>query len=173
MYGVYMPTAQEYLNLFSNYISQCDLSKREHIVDLGCGSGILSLVAKENGKFKGTYTMIDSNETALECSKLNMELFGIFERINFRNVDISDLWFPITGTPDALYRSKQVNFYEKIAKDLEIRGEDKPEVDLIVCNPPWLPATTLSELSTLENAVYDPKEKFLISCLNFAKYHLS
>ena len=31
----------------------------------------------------------------------------------------------------------------------------------------------MSEFDPLENAVYDPKERFLISCLNFAKYHLS
>lgn len=24
----------------------------------------------------------------------------------------------------------------------------------------------------MDNAVYDPKEKFLLSCLNFAKFHL-
>lgn len=56
-------------------------------------------------------------------------------------------------------------------------------VDLITCNPPWLPMSYLQPggagpgdiLNALDtdNAVYDPKERFLISCLNFAKFHLS
>ena len=49
------------------------------------------------------------------------------------------------------------------------------QADLILCNPPWIPATILAsqEQTPLENAVYDPKEKFLWSSLNFAKFHLT
>lgn len=53
MYGVYMPTSQEYLNLFNNYLQQTQLSKKKSLVDLGCGSGILSVIAKETGNFGG------------------------------------------------------------------------------------------------------------------------
>jgi len=113
---------------------------------------------------------MDSNEPSLECSKLNLELFGTYHNIDYKNVDIIDLWFPITGTPDNLFRPKQVNFYNKLAVDLNMHD---PQVDLILCNPPWIPANTMNEFDPLENAVYDPKERFLWSCLNFAKYHLS
>ncbi len=53
LYGVYMPTQQEYLNIFSNYVSQMKsvYSKKKCIVDLGCGSGILPIILKENGGF--------------------------------------------------------------------------------------------------------------------------
>lgn len=34
------------------------------------------------------------------------------------------------------------------------------------------PGEILSPLDT-DNAVYDPRERFLISCLNFAKFHLA
>jgi hypothetical protein len=34
---------------------------------------------KENGGFKGKYHCIDFVEQALECTKLNFELFGIFD----------------------------------------------------------------------------------------------
>jgi methylase of polypeptide subunit release factors len=51
--------------------------------------------------------------------------------------------------------------------------------DLITCNPPWLPASyltgSLKNISSnfdLDNAVYDPKEQFLLSSFNFAKYHM-
>ena len=46
-------------------------------------------------------------------------------------------------------------------------------VDLIVCNPPWIPATLLAEVNPLDNGVYDsPEEHFLKSSLNFARIHL-
>jgi ribosomal protein L11 methylase PrmA len=55
-----MPTSQEFINIFSNYVSQTDMVKKAtNLVDLGCGSGILSIIAKENGEFNGKYTLID------------------------------------------------------------------------------------------------------------------
>jgi methylase of polypeptide subunit release factors len=62
-----------------------------------------------------------------------------------------------------------VNFYNKLSQDLGFASK----VDLILCNPPWIPASPVScSLNPLENAVYDDREKFLISSLNFAKFHL-
>ena len=51
-------------------------------------------------------------------------------------------------------------------------------LDLITCNPPWLPLSFLngSNLSTIldpDNAIYDPEERFLISMFNFAKQNLA
>ena len=46
-------------------------------------------------------------------------------------------------------------------------------VDLITVNPPWLPCKYVPEMSPLDNAVYDPEEKFLKSAFNFARIHLS
>ena len=45
-------------------------------------------------------------------------------------------------------------------------------VDLIVCNPPWIPAKFVPETNPLDNGVYDQDEKFLKSALNYAKIHL-
>ena len=42
------------------------------------------------------------------------------------------------------------------------------QFDLITCNPPWIPAEHVAESSPLDNGVYDPKETFLNSALNFA-----
>jgi methylase of polypeptide subunit release factors len=113
-----MPTKQEYLNLFSNFISQTDFSKAKTMVDLGCGSGVLSIIAKENAGFGGRFSMLDNNEAALECSKMNLELFGVFRDLNFQNVDMVDLWFPVSGTPDAELKEKKVAFYRRLATEL-------------------------------------------------------
>lgn len=45
--------------------------------------------------------------------------------------------------------------------------------DLILCNPPWIPASLVSEVNPLDNGVYDPNEEFLKACINFARLHLS
>ena len=42
------------------------------------------------------------------------------------------------------------------------------QFDLIVCNPPWIPAEYIAESSPLDNAVFDPKEQFINAALNFA-----
>ena len=62
LYGVWTPTTQEYLNLLSNYVSQMSnkYSRFKTMVDLGCGTGVLSLVMSENGKFNGQIYSIDS-----------------------------------------------------------------------------------------------------------------
>lgn len=101
---------------------------------------------------------------------MNLQLYGVYENnLNAKNVDIVDLWFPISGTPDAVKRPKQVAFFENLKDDLEFPKEN---FDLILSNPPWLPANYVSEQSSLDNAVFDPNEKFLHSSLNFAKFHM-
>jgi methylase of polypeptide subunit release factors len=46
-------------------------------------------------------------------------------------------------------------------------------VDIITCNPPWIPANFVRETNPLDNGVFDPEEKFLHSAFNFARLHLS
>lgn len=58
-------------------------SQKNSIVDLGVGSGILPIILKENGGLldnKNIYKKIigfDNCENAIECSKMNMQLFGM------------------------------------------------------------------------------------------------
>lgn len=70
-----------------------------------------------------------------------MELYGIFDKVNAKNVDIVDLWYPVSGTPDNIKRDKQISFFNKVAIDLELAGSEVDDIDLILCNPPWIPAT--------------------------------
>jgi methylase of polypeptide subunit release factors len=95
--------------------------QKKHMADLGCGSGILPIVMKENAGFKGTITCLDSSENALDCAKLNLQLYGKLENdgLEMKEVDVVDLWHPISGSPDPIQTQKQVNFYDKISKELE------------------------------------------------------
>lgn len=46
-----------------------------------------------------------------------------------------------------------MKFYKRVVKDLGM----PLQVDLIVCNPPWIEAARLArELTPLDNGVFDP-----------------
>ena len=59
-------------------------------------------------------------------------------------------------------------FYKGLAKDLDFPFT----VDLVMCNPPWIPADFVKATNPLDNGVYDPDEKFLKSAFNFCRVHL-
>jgi len=65
------------------------------MIDLGCGSGILPIILSENGGFEGEFTLIDSIQNAIQCSKINLQLYNILQnKVNGQCVDLVDLWFP-------------------------------------------------------------------------------
>ena len=73
LYGVWTPTTQEYLSLLSNYVSQTSnkYSRYKTMTDLGCGTGVLSIVMSENGKFGGQIYSIDSQPRCIDATKMN------------------------------------------------------------------------------------------------------
>ena len=90
-------------------------------------------------------------------------------RTNAIEADIVDLYFKDMESDGTIAdATKEVAFYKALSKDLEFPFK----VDLIVCNPPWIPADYVTATSPLDNGVYDPQEKFLKSALNFARVHL-
>ena len=64
--------------------------------------------------------------------------------------------------------TKEVSFYKNITNEIGLPFQ----VDMVVCNPPWIPASFVKETSPLDNGVYDPEEKFLKSAFNFCRIHL-
>lgn len=70
LWGVWSPTTQEHLNLLSNYVSQSKARYQgyESLVDLGCGTGVMSIVVAENGGYQGKIYSVDSQTRALEAT---------------------------------------------------------------------------------------------------------
>lgn len=65
------------------------------MVDLGCGSGILPIILRENADYKGTLTLIDSLPNALKATDINLQLYGLFNNeFNLQEADIVDIWYP-------------------------------------------------------------------------------
>ena len=139
------------------------------MVDLGCGTGVLPIVMSENGGFNGPVYAFDNNASAIEATEMNSKIFGMSDRMNAKEVDIVDLYFKdLEKKQDDVNNTKELAFYRGLAKDLEFPYT----VDLIVCNPPWVPANFVKAANPLDNGVYDPDEKFLKSAFNFARVHL-
>ena len=140
------------------------------MVDLGCGTGILPIVLSENGGYKGKVFAIDNQAGAIEATKMNSKIFGMDSRVSTLEADIVDLYYKDMEKPEATRtdQTKEVAFYRKLSKDLGYPFT----VDLILCNPPWIPAQYVTEISPLDNGVYDPQEKFLKSAFNFSRLHL-
>jgi methylase of polypeptide subunit release factors len=134
------------------------------MADLGSGTGILSIVTAVNGSFTGSVYSFDKEAACIESTKLNAQLFGL--TVKPIEIDLCEFYMP-RGTNKCT--PNQLEFYKSITSELGL----PMQFDLITCNPPWIPAEYIAESSPLDNGVYDPKETFLKSALNFARLHLS
>lgn len=173
LYGVWAPTTQEYLSLLANFVSQkkSHYSRFSTIVDLGCGTGVLPLVLCEKGGFgsvhKGRIISLDSYPRAVQATKINTQIFGHGQRHQAIETDIVDLYY--SEPSQQKNPATELNFYKNVSGELGLPFT----VDLILCNPPWIPANSLPDTSPLDNGVYDTLDQhFLKSALNFARVHL-
>jgi tRNA1(Val) A37 N6-methylase TrmN6 len=186
-YGVFNPTRQDYLQLFDSYLRDNvrDLKiKTNRCADLGCGTGILSLIMSQYD-LPRIFAM-DKSDNAVQATKSNAQALGYFDNIKSVKFDIvehyntetisdkvkgiknrnSELQADNANTKTSL---PDLDKYSQILKDNNIDNN----LDLIVCNPPWLDANYVFSQTDLENGIYDPNHNFLKSCFNFARVHLN
>jgi SAM-dependent methyltransferase len=122
-YGTYFPTRFEHLHLFDNWLKRYKGAKKTAI-DIGIGSGILSLQMMKYGFQKVFGTDINPNV-----------IIGLNEFMR--------------GT--------------KLARKIEIDhgylfGKWEKQTELIVFNPPWLPAS--HDLGRIDEAIYYNEKLF-------------
>lgn len=122
-YGIYFPTRFEHLILFDNWLKRYEGAKKTAI-DIGIGSGVLSLLMVQHGFQKLFGTDINPNA-----------IIGLSESME--------------GTK--LARKIEIDFGHLFGK------WEKP-TELIVFNPPWLPA--MQELNKLDEAIYYNEQLF-------------
>ena len=109
--------------------------------DIGTGTGVLAAILANRGITKIVAT--DNSHRALDCALNNINLLGLKSNVKLVEADLF---------PSAEYIAEH------------------GKADLIVCNPPWLPA---HPSSALESAVYDEKSKMLKGFLNGLSAHLN
>ncbi len=109
--------------------------------DIGTGTGVLAAILANRGVTKIIAT--DNSQRALDCAQKNIN------RLEMKNV--------VTVLNADLYPSEEPLL-------------NNSHADLIVCNPPWLPARPSS---VLESAIYDDNSKMLKGFLDGLNAHLS
>jgi SAM-dependent methyltransferase len=105
LYGVWMPTTQEYLNLFKEYLD-ADIPEGPAL-DIGCGSGILSFLMAKKGI---EVVAVDKNYWAVECTRLNAGRLGLkvrtYQLNELNDIETSSLntivsnppWLPVKAS---------------------------------------------------------------------------
>jgi len=109
--------------------------------DIGVGTGVLSAVLARRGV--GRIVATDTDPRALACAADNLTRLGAMAQ------------------PDSAVQLVQANLFPPSAYGL---------ADLIVCNPPWLPARPSSPI---ERAVYDEGSAMLLGFLKGLAGHLA
>lgn len=131
-FGVFSPVRGEYVDL----VAQAPLPQPCAIAfDIGVGSGVLSAVLAQRGIPQIIAT--DQDPRALACAEENLQRLGYSGQVRLLKADLfpSPLSPPLPAAPDV-----------------------PKHADLILCNPPWVPAVPTSPV---EAAVYDPDSAML------------
>jgi SAM-dependent methyltransferase len=141
-YGVFSPVRGEYVALVAQAPLPAALHSNSHALDIGTGTGVLAAVLARRGVQHVLAT--DTDPRALACAQDNLSRLGVAQQVRLLQADLfGDL---VTD----------VHPYQKLA--------------LVVCNPPWVPA---SAGSALERAVYDEDSRMLLGFLNGLAAHLA
>ncbi len=139
-YGVFSPIRGEYLNLIANAPLPAHIIKRDNPVVFDIGTGTGVLAAIMAQRGAPRVIATDLDARALDCAAENMARIGCEAQVTLVEADL----FP------------PVDAFGK--------------ADLIVCNPPWLPARPSSPL---ERAIYDPESAMLKGFLTGLAAHLT
>ena len=143
-YGLFAPVRSEYLDLVAKAPLPTPL---DFIFDIGTGTGVLAAILAKRTEPSALHSSpppqimaTDLEPRAIACAKENLDRLGSMAQRIA--LEMTDL-FPKTKNQKA---------------------------DLIVCNPPWLPARPTSRL---ERAVYDEDGRMLKTFLTQASEHLT
>ncbi|GAB5360354.1 hypothetical protein AAMO2058_000620300 [Amorphochlora amoebiformis] len=192
-YNVYCPPAYTlYIKMFHKWIKKVSKSKNpKHLnsaLEIGSGSGVLSLLMLSNGI--KSVTAVDSNEFCTVSLATDLKRMPKFrDRLKVVTADMCLALTPgglagiDSGNPGIDTRKPGIDL-EDLGRNSSNHGIDPgkpgidpgnpgigsgdPRYDLVVFNPPWVPAPKGRQLSPLEQAVFRPR-KLLTEFLKKAK----
>ncbi|MEV0223384.1 class I SAM-dependent methyltransferase [Streptomyces sp. NPDC050704] len=131
-YGVFSPVRGEYVDLVAQtplpWPTDAGTGPRTAF-DLGTGTGVLAAVLAHRGLDRVIAT--DISPRALACARENVGRLGLTDHVE------------VTGP----------GLYPELPELPEHPRQPEGLADLVVCNPPWIPARPTS---TVEQGVYDP-----------------
>jgi methylase of polypeptide subunit release factors len=139
-YGVFSPVRGEYLDLAAKAPLPQGEPSKMQAIDVGTGTGVLAALFVKRGI--GQVQATDTSPRALACARDNLARLQA----------------------QGLHQAARIELLEA-----NLFADETP-ADLIVCNPPWLPARASS---TLEQAVYDEDSQMLLGFLKGAASRLT
>ena len=155
--GVWPPTQERLYNLFNSYLQERVhmIRELEGVLDIGAGSGILSiLLQKFIGKHKKVFA-VDANEEAIKTIDMNKNIIGIESVIEARKLDLVEF---------SKLAEAQGN------KMLKAKGMPQ-KYELIVANPPWIWAKPIKN-DQIDDGNFDQDGEFLNSLFRFCEQRL-
>lgn len=126
---------------YLDLIAQAPLPSLQSAMDVGTGTGVIAALLAKRGIQHVTAT--DMSKRALACARENLTRLRYIDQVQL----------------------VQANLFPEPSADTLITP-----VDLLVCNPPWLPAKANA---AIEYALYDPDSQMLKGFLSGAAQHLS
>ncbi len=137
--NVFPPTNKILYKFIFNKLQekQSAFRSKKNVLDVGCGTGILPIMfRKAVMSAKTNFFGLDRLPEALECTKLNSNLFEI----------------PVN--------TKLLNITTGLDKTRKLFAHGPDTFDFIISNPPWMVAKPIEEF---DSGNYDQDEKFLKS----------
>lgn len=91
--NVWPPTQQNLYSLFNEYILEKGhiFKTSENMLDMGCGTGILSIIFNKNLEFKNKTYAFDINKNAVKSTNVNRQIFEIYEKFHTQCFDLNYL----------------------------------------------------------------------------------
>lgn len=113
--SVFNPKTYIASEIFANFITVSDNLKDKNVLDMGCGSGVLSVFALSKG---ANVTSVDVNPVSVKCSEENIMLNGFSDRSVvivsnlFANIQKGEKFDVILFNPP-YYKGEPKNDFEK------------------------------------------------------------
>lgn len=143
-YGVFAPVRGEHVELVAAACKRWPVAGRRAL-DVGTGTGVLAFVLARAGAL---VTATDLSPGALASAREDARRLGLASKVEVVAADL----FPGADQPAPAGSAPLGPF------------------DLVVCNPPWLPAEAVTPL---DRAIYDPDGAFLARFLTGLRAHLA
>ena len=167
-YNVFPPTHKILYKFIFNQLkkNQNFLKARETFLDIGCGSGILSVLYRKAVKSKKTkFYSLDKNpdavkNTLMNCGLINLDVTAqIFDIMDYHK---NNLESKVTKENIKNKNGLKDKNEKKLKKEKDIFVDKKFE--FIICNPPW---TIAKPINNQDTGNYDFKGKLIKKIFKF------
>ena len=158
-YGTYFPTRFDHLQLFDEWLRKYG-GRKVTALDIGAGCGVLSFQLLKHGFRHVTAT--DINPSAVITIRENARHQGVQDRLEAHLSDLFMIWKDEDGDGDGDEDGGGDEYSNGDGDGVGSRTDDseitQKKADLIVFNPPWLPAN--EDTGMLDRAIYYEPDLF-------------